>query len=360
MNTPPLSIAILYTGQIRTLLQTIEAFNKNVIEPNINHTIHIYTCLEYPETYNQIEINQYKQEIEQIFHDQFHHHLISMIWISSKDPLCKFIREKTVENMPVSDIWKDYLCNRSGSITEYYQLYKGYEQIQNYANNHNIIYDLFIRTRCDIMIPQPLDFNVFQYSDDEITKRFQIIQQTFPTISNAHLISIYLTSITQPLYYALRRITTPNFTLEFFYNKTNDSSSNYERFFNPNHPENKSLTIDEIIDFIHQILPYTRFTYRQNLFYMGFITNGLIEKDIIFNYKYLEEKRIKYTYSYNENERTIEGEQQYWFNAENIYQKNVIEKQFIIINSYTEKEEKSLYNKKMEENEEEIFYILRH
>jgi len=209
------------------------------------------------------------------------------------------------------------------------------------------------------MIPLPFDFSNLQYSSNDIGKRLQMIRQTFPNVSNAHLISLYLTSVIQPLYYALKRITTPNFTLESFYNKTDETNSVYERFLNPSHSENPLLTIDEISSFIYKVIPYTRFTYRQNLFYLGFITNGFIEKDVIFNYKYLEEKRIKYTYSYNHSERTIEGEQPYWFNAENIYQKHVIEKKCVIINSYTDKEEKTLYDKKMEEKEEEIFYLLR-
>jgi hypothetical protein len=354
MEKKPLSIAVLYTGQIRTLLQTIEAFKRNVIEPNKHHNIHIYTCLEYPESPNQIEINEYKKEVEEIFHDQFQTHIISMIWISSKDPLCRFVREKTVENMQVSDLWKDYLCNRSGSITEYYQLYKGYEQIEEYSKKHQVTYDLFIRTRCDIMIPNPLDFDILQYSEEEFIKRFQIFQHTFPTLSNAHLIAIYLTTIIQPIQYALKRVSTKNFTLESLYNKNSELSSICERFLNPNQsdPQEKCS-----FSFLKKILDLTRITYRQNLFYFGFLP--IIEKEIIFNYKNIEEKRRKYSYSYNEKERTIEGEKMYWFNAENIYQKNMIEKEYIIINSYTENEENSLYKNYKSEKETEIFYLLR-
>jgi hypothetical protein len=358
MNKSPLTIAILYTGQIRTLLSIIESFKKNVLDTNSHHNIHIYTCLEYPETLEQVEINHFKNEIQQLFHDQFHDHLKTMYWISSKDQLCRFVREKTVENMPVSDLWKDYLCNRSGSITEYYQLYKGYEQIEEYAKRHDINYDLFIRTRCDIMIPQPLLFDAFQYSSNEIAKRFQNIQQKYPVASVANLIAFYISTIPQPIDYAINRITTPKFTLESFYNDTSVLSNVYERFLNPNHPENNKLTIDEIVSFIEMIIPCTRVTYRQNLFYMGMIRNGIIEKDIVLNYKFIQEKRKKYTYNYNHTERTIEGEQPFWFNAENIYQKNIIEKQLLIINSYTDDEEQSLYGNR-KENENDIFYLLR-
>jgi hypothetical protein len=361
LHDPPqsLSIAILYTGQIRTLLQTIEAFRKNVIEPNQNHSIHIYTCLEYPESLpNQIDIQQYKKDIQQIFHDQFHNHLISMCWISSKDPLCRFVREKTVENMPISDLWKDYLCNRSGSITEYYQLYKGYEQIEEYSQKHQITYDLFIRTRCDIMIPQPLDFDSFHYSPTQITKRYQTLQQALPHATTAHLIALYITTISQTIDKAIERITTPHFTLESFYNQNSVLSQVYDRYLNPKHPDNHNLTIDEITSFIEMILPCTRITYRQNLFYMGLIHNGITEKNIILNYRFMNENRIKYTYSHHQKERTIEGEQYYWFNAENMYQLNVIEKQLLIVNSYTENEEKSLYDNYQEKGTE-IFYLLR-
>lgn len=356
MNNKSLSIAILYTGQVRTLLQTIEAFKTNVIETNKHHMIHIYTCLEYPEISNQIEINHYKQEVEQLFHDQFQKHLKTMIWISSKDPLCQFIREKTVENMPISDLWKDYLCNRSGSITEYYQLYKGCEQIENYENQTQMKYDLFIRTRCDIMIPSPLNFDVFQYSKNEIITRLQIIRENFPTVSNAQLICLYITSIPQPIEHAMNRISTPKFTLESLYNNTVERFPIYQRFFNPNHPENPLLTIDEMVEFIQMVLPYTKITFRQNLFYFAKFS---IEKYIIFNYKYIQEKRTKHTYCYNEKDRKIEFEDIYWFNAENIYQKHVIEKDNLIINSYTEKEENSLYNPDLIHDNTPLFYLLR-
>ena len=356
----PLQIAILFTGQIRTLLKTIENFKKNVLTPNIEHIIHIYTCLEYPEIDNPSITNSYQQEIQALFHNQFGKHIFTtpIQWISSKDAICRFIRDKIVQSLTIHDHWKDYLGNRSGSITEYYQLYKGFEQIEQYESQTNTKYDFFIRTRCDISIPHPLQFTNFQYTIPQIIERFSYFQQTFPQYSVAHCIAIYLTSIPQPIEHAIPRITTPKFTLEIFYDQTSLSANNYARFFNPTHPENPTLSIHEIAEFIQQLLPSIRLTYRQNLFYMGFIGNGHPEKDIILNYRYLEEKRIKYTYSYNQSERTIEGENSFWFNAENIYQKNVIEKGFVIVNSYTEFEEKSLYdNEKCEDTS--IFSLRR-
>lgn len=351
-------IAILFTGQIRTLLKTIENFKKNVIEPNTQHTLHIYTCLEYPDSSNQFEINQYKTEVQHIFDTQFENHLIQPIfWLSSRDEICRFIRDKSVETMYISDLWKDYLRNRSGSVTEYYQLYKGYEQIENYEKKENIKYDLFLRTRCDIFIPQPLEFKNFQFHYLEIIERYLKIKDYFPKASVAHCIALYLTSIPQPLEKAIQRITTPKFTLEIFYHQNNHIT--YERFLNPNHPDNSNLTLDEITEFIQRIFHSTRLAYRQNLFYMGLINkHGLAEKDIVLNYKYIEEKRIKYTYSFNGSERTIQGEEAYWFNAENIYQKHIIEKNILIVNSYTESEEKSLYDGEFNKDTS-IFSLLR-
>lgn len=351
-------IAILFTGQIRTLLKTIENFKKNVIEPNTQHTLHIYTCLEYPDSSNQFEINQYKAEVQHIFDTQFENHLIQPIfWLSSRDEICRFIRDKSVETMYISDLWKDYLRNRSGSVTEYYQLYKGYEQIENYEKKENIKYDLFLRTRCDIFIPQPLEFKNFQFHYLEIIERYLKIKDYFPKASVAHCIALYLTSIPQPLEKAIQRITTPKFTLEIFYHQNNHII--YERFLNPNHPDNSNLTLDEITEFIQRIFHSTRLAYRQNLFYMGLINkHGLAEKDIVLNYKYIEEKRIKYTYSFNGSERTIQGEEAYWFNAENIYQKHIIEKNILIVNSYTESEEKSLYDGEFNKDTS-IFSLLR-
>ena len=353
----PFKIAILFTGQIRTLLKTIENFKKNVIEPNKQHTLHIYTCLEYPHSSDQNEINQYKTDIQHIFDTQFEHFMIHPIfWLSSQDKLCGFIRDKSVETMYISDLWKDYLRNRSGSVTEYYQLYKGYEQIENYEIKENIKYDLFIRTRCDIYIPQPLELKNFQFHYLEIIERFLKIKEHFPSASIAHCIALYITSIPQPLEKAIQRITTPKFTLEIFYHQNYHVT--YEPFLNPYHPNNSILSLNDIAEFIQMILPSTRLTYRQNLFYMGLIKNGLSEKDIVLNYKYIDEKRIKYTYSFNGSERTIKGEEVYWFNAENIYQKHVIENNILIVNSYTESEEKSLYDGEFNKDTS-IFTLLR-
>jgi hypothetical protein len=355
----PLQIAILFTGQIRTLLKTIENFKKNILTPNTDHIIHIYTCLEYPEVDNLSITKSYQQEIQSLFYDHFGKNIFTtpIQWISSKDALCKFVRDKIVQSLTIHDHWKDYLGNRSGSITEYYQLYKGFEQIEHYESQTNTKYDFFIRTRCDISISHPLQFTHFQYSPEQIIERFSIIQQTFPQHSIAHCIALYLTSIPQPIENAISRITTPKFTLEILYDQTSPSANTYARFLNPTHPENPILSIHEIAEFIQQLLPSIRLTYRQNLFYMGFIGNKQNEKDIILNYRYLEEKRIKYTYSYNQSERTIEGENSFWFNAENIYQKNVIEKGFVIVNSYTEFEEKSLYDN--EKCEDTSIFLLR-
>jgi hypothetical protein len=271
-----------------------------------------------------------------------------MNWISSKDSICKFIREKTVENMPVTDMWKDYLCNRSGSITEYYQLYKGCEKIEEYTESHQINYDLFIRTRCDILIPNPLLFDTFLYSPSEISERFQAIrqtiQQTLPTISIAHCIAFYIASISQPLEYALKRITTPHFTLESIFNNTSSLFNIYEKFLNPKHPENALLTKEDIANFIEMVIPDTRITYRQNLFYMGFIRNGITEKNIILNYYNMDEKRTKHIYCAKEL-KSIFNERLFWFNAENIFQKFLTLHSFILINSFTQDEENSLYHK---------------
>jgi len=257
--------------------------------------------------------------------------------------------------MPIQDLWKDYLCNRSGSITEYYQLYKGYEQIEHYANQQHIIYDLFLRTRCDILISQPLSFDGFQYSSQQIEQRYLKIKALFPNASPAHWIALYLSSIPLPLEYAVQRITNPNLTLESFHNKCSPLANLYEEYLNPSHSMNPSLSTENATTFIEMMLPNTRITYRQNLFYMGMIRNKRTEKDIILNYTNLKEKRKKYIYCTYTNEKTVEEEKEYWFNAENIYQKNIVEKGLLIINSNTEKEEKSLYDRQ----QGELFSIIR-
>ena len=85
-----------------------------------------------------------------------------------------------------------------------------------------------------------------------------------------------------------------------------------------------------------------RVTYRQNLFYMGFI-DEIREKCMILEYEQREENREKIIYSSVVSKELV-NEVGYWFNAENQYQQYITKKGCKIINSYTTEEEDSLYH----------------
>jgi hypothetical protein len=331
-------IAVLFTGQIRTLEKTIHNFQKNILENNPNHTIHVYAVLEYPHEldnqYNQ-DKQQYIQKYEQIFQQFTHTHLKKIHWLSSQDEGLKNHKTQVLENLHISDGWKDYLGNRSGSISEYYQLNIGIKMIQEYEQEQtpNQKYDYFMRTRCDIMIPNPIPFDPLGENNETLQKRYQAIQQIYPQANAMGLFCYFIES----LKYLFPFPPNPRFMLDvdpnyhekylleaFLPEHIQDITEVFQPFSETHDP--KGYTI---LDF-----PYLT-VHRQNLLYVS--KTPIVCLQYIYRLPF-ESKYIKGSKSSNMSENN------FWFNSENMYISHVLEKEKkIYVNSYTKLEESSLY-----------------
>lgn len=141
-----LNIAILYTGEIRTIEKTIDIFKQNILADSLN--IHVFAIL------------QGDIKIENWFREKMGSHLKSLEWFERTDIVWKSIQKRLIHNLVIEEHWKAYLEN-SGSMIEYYQLYLAYSNMVKHEYNTNIQYNFIMRMRPDIIINKPIDFSIF-------------------------------------------------------------------------------------------------------------------------------------------------------------------------------------------------------
>jgi hypothetical protein len=144
-----LSIAIIYTGELRTIEKTMHYFKQNILGSSKHVNIHVFAVL------------QNQPEMENWIRENMGEHLKSLEWFDRYDTTWRTIQRRLLNNIHIYQEWKDYLEN-SGSMIEYYQLYLAYSNMVQYEYNSNIRYDFVLRMRPDIVINKPIDFSVFR------------------------------------------------------------------------------------------------------------------------------------------------------------------------------------------------------
>ena len=332
-------VAVLFTGQIRTLEKTIQNFKKYILDNNPNHTIHIYAVLECPEFDEEKKI-QYTEKYNAIFEQYTDAHLKKIHWLYYQDEGLKKYKENASQILDINDNWKKYLVEESGSVTEYYQLNIGIGLIKkeveeiNKTTDSNFGYDYFMRTRCDIMLPNPITFDPMGENNETLIKRYQCIEKMYPNANKILLFCYFIQSLIYPFPFSLNE--------RFMIDKDNSQTNDYllelylpddikdiTEIFNPcseNIDPNEYTLLN--FDFVH--------VFRQNLFYFS--------KFPLRELKY-EYRRVPETKYLKGDKVDNTNESFYWFNSENQFITHVseIEKK-IVINSYTNLEVSSLYN----------------
>lgn len=170
-ETSPLKVAIIYTGQIRTLQHTLPYFIENVLS-NKNHT-HVFARIELPSSEEE------KRYYEFLVRSKMGNHLKSLEWLDRNDSKWIEIRDRQVNGSRcvsvVYDHLKDYLKS-SGSMIEHYQAYlccqqiKSYESFMTTESGKEYKYDFVARVRTDIVLCSPLNFE-WLYMDKEVIQQ---------------------------------------------------------------------------------------------------------------------------------------------------------------------------------------------
>jgi hypothetical protein len=330
-------VAVIYTGEVRTIETTIKYFRENVL---INNNFHVFATLQS----NNIEYfdNFVKENIGE--------HLKSIVWLDKNDEKWISIREDLLNKMDnVSDRWKDYLKN-SGSMIEYYQIYLAYKNIEEYEKTNSIKYDYIMRIRCDVVLTHPLYFNWDDYSVDIVKEYLYDIknEKNIETIISREVFVTFMNS-----FYHKNRMLCKN-----IYYEERENSETFKKITNIiecNEGENNETNKEDIfINAVYQYLLNGKYavTLRKNqIFFM--------KRDLFAN---IAELGVTYgTHTTTNND--------WWFNAESqleiIFMKNGIDI-FESVNKiegdsiYSYNEDNYFENNELKKTHEILFFIKRH
>jgi hypothetical protein len=292
-------VAVIYTGETRTIETTINYLKSNVL---INNNYHVFAVIQTDNTdyYNKVITETLGSNLKNV------------TWFDKNDSTWLNIRENQLKKIHISDSWINYL-RRSGSMTEYYQMYIAYNLLEKYEREHNISYDFVLRTRTDVILKDIIDFDhIFEKNYNK-----QILHKIKHHLNTNTIIS-------EEVLYKF---------MNSFYNEKRvcydiaDPIVKYKAYY-----FDKLLRLKDEEEFIESLLYYLKneryiITLRKNVVY--FIKRDLMSDISLLGLTYGD-------YKHEENN-------DYWFNSETQLEYICIKNNIDIFNSTTKLEDNSLY-----------------
>jgi len=162
-------IFIFITGQYRKFWNSWNNLVEKIIKPN-QESFEIHVCLGMDKIWRSTghvwqdmdrEVFQTHLRNEWVLLGHPIEHLI-LEWIDYNDPYFQDAissLKKYVDNGKLDVYWHDYLVRRSGSCIEYAQISRMYDIVCSQYKIRDD--DLMMRTRADILLRHPFDFNFF-------------------------------------------------------------------------------------------------------------------------------------------------------------------------------------------------------
>jgi hypothetical protein len=157
--------AVLYTGALRTIEKAIRFFKDHVL---LDKDIHVFACI-------QNDTGKSNEEWTQWIQGQMGDNLKQIQWFSKRDPTWWSLQECLVNDLVISDRWKNYL-KTSGSMIEYYQMFFAYKQLNKFEEVHEFRYDYILRCRTDAIFAKPIDFHWLSWDESYIEQRIEHIK----------------------------------------------------------------------------------------------------------------------------------------------------------------------------------------
>lgn len=362
----PLKVAVVYTGQVRTMEHTLPYFIENVLNNNIsdkkkvNKTVHVFATLELPNSEEE------KTYFESLLVSKMGDHFKSLVWLDRNNNEWVDIRERLLTNMNIYEQTKHYL-RTSGSMIEHYQTYLSYLRMKSYEDYVTMErgieykYDFVERVRTDIVICDPLDYHWINMDRETIVKRldkqvsFMKKNESSDRINTPYkfhnkLINYFMTSLVNEDRFQIdeTQVIEPKKQISdlssIITQKDEDKLKN-------NSEEESCINLDELQKYI--LYGDYIVTFRSNLVY--FTNRSCFEK--IY--------RVGIEYGYHNSQR----EPAYFWNSEMQFQTICIENNISIFNSDNLIESKSLYeyeksnyfdeNNQLKKREDLFYFIMR-
>lgn len=157
MSATSKKIAVFYTGSLRTFESTLDPFINHLLKPNQSN-IHVFACLQNDKAKPNAMVASYLE-------DRLGKDVVKSIeWTDLKDPFYQDWMFRRVENLPIENIWKDYL-KTSGTVLEYTQFYKCFQAMSQQSLFQGWEYDYVVRLRTDVVVAHPIDFSNIPVDD---------------------------------------------------------------------------------------------------------------------------------------------------------------------------------------------------
>lgn len=300
-------IAIIYTGETRTIETTLSTFKKNIL---INDNYHVFAVLQTP------DFEQTKSLLENYMGNHLkcycNFNKFDTCWYSMQSNLLTIMSKNTHNNNNITQ-YLDYL-RTSGSMIEYYQMFIAYQHIVNKEYSDNFKYDYIIRIRCDVIITNPIYFEWGDFDNITVKQRLETIKlvKKYDKLISLEVLNIFMNSL-------------------FYENRLNSDSLSTNSTIVPSSELNNLLTITNEDIFIDELNKYLKkgkyiIKLRENVVY-------LIKRTY---FTCIASLGVTYGMYY------MKGND-YWWNAESQLNQICFENEIDNFNSVSLLEDKSLY-----------------
>ena len=159
-------VAVLFTGQERSLRRTIRLLKRNLLEPN--DAVVFLAC----ESDDPARMASYFQGshyggscILQTFRTPEFQSFMQMLDLSDRPALRQSVFDRSTEG------WGMHYLHSSGTVLQYYQLWKAWLMLLDYEAANNMKFDVIVRCRPDCLLTEKLDLSKLTTTSDEVTCR---------------------------------------------------------------------------------------------------------------------------------------------------------------------------------------------
>ena len=185
-----MKIAILYTGELRTIKKTIDYFVNNILEL---YDCSVFASLQASSYGQKLSENEYSTFIK----DKLGIRLKSLNWIDKENKEYINISNNILNNLNIYNLdsrsirylkqnidfnrlketenIKTYLKS-SGTLIEHFQIYQSYLSMIEFENVNNIKFDYVMRFRTDTILFKKLNLGIFNFSKENFDKKLSLYQ----------------------------------------------------------------------------------------------------------------------------------------------------------------------------------------
>lgn len=300
-----MKIAVLYTGELRTIKKTIDYFLNNVL--NL-HDCSVFASIQASSYGQNLDKNEYESFIKNKLGDR----LKILKWIDKENKEYQNITNEIINNLNLYNLdnrglkylkqninynrlketenVKNYL-KTSGTLIEHYQIHQSYLSMKEYENVNNMKFDYVMRFRTDTILFQKLNLDIFNFSKESFNEKVNL----YKSENKSELINKIINSYTFP---------------DFI-------------------DQNRKIIKNNIED-IYEYLKCQNFVFviRQNLIYITRRDNMDIISNIIFEYA----------------KKGYELEPSHFWNAENQFRSICLRNNIDLFNFENESSQESFFN----------------